>query len=306
MKILIGYDGSEHAQSALADLARAGLPGAVEAEILSAADVWVPPAGMEGIETGLLPVSIAVERARAQAAAATAAAQQTAGEGAARLKELFAGWNVHGAGVADSPAWAVIKRAGDWGADLVVIGSHGHSAISRLLLGSVSQKILVESQCSVRIGRRSKREAGEPARLLIGIDGSPDSEAAVEAVAARTWPEGSEVRLATAIDLKIATAMLGPAETRAKWVHEGETEVWVGQMLGAMGERLREAGLTVSTLEREGDPKDLLLGEAQSWEADAIFLGARGHSLVERLIVGSVAASVAARAHCSVEVVRPG
>jgi len=53
------------------------------------------------------------------------------------------------------------------------------------------------------------------------------------------------------------------------------------------------------------DPKRLIVEEAASWNADCIFLGARGHSRLERFLLGSVAAAVAARATCTVEVVRP-
>ena len=43
MKILVGYDGSECADAALDDLARAGLPPSAEVQILSVAEVWLPP-----------------------------------------------------------------------------------------------------------------------------------------------------------------------------------------------------------------------------------------------------------------------
>jgi nucleotide-binding universal stress UspA family protein len=67
---------------------------------------------------------------------------------------------------------------------------------------------------------------------------------------------------------------------------------------------LGAAGLTVTTALVEGDPKDALVEQADSWDADALFVGARGLRGIERILLGSVSASVAARAHCSVEVVR--
>ena len=45
----------------------------------------------------------------------------------------------------ESPAWAVIRKADEWKADLVVVGSHGRSAFGRLILGSVSQKVVTEA-----------------------------------------------------------------------------------------------------------------------------------------------------------------
>jgi len=55
---------------------------------------------------------------------------------------------------------------------------------------------------------------------------------------------------------------------------------------------------------KEEEPKRLLLGEAESWGADCIFVGAKGMGRIERFLLGSVSSAVAARAHCSVEVVR--
>jgi nucleotide-binding universal stress UspA family protein len=56
---------------------------------------------------------------------------------------------------------------------------------------------------------------------------------------------------------------------------------------------------------RKGNPKSVLVEEAESWGADCVFVGARGMRGVGHLLMGSVSAAVAARAHCSVEVVRP-
>ncbi|MCV4785306.1 universal stress protein, partial [Escherichia coli] len=58
---------------------------------------------------------------------------------------------------ADSPAWGIIKRADEWQPDLIVVGSHGRTAIERFVLGSVSQKVLYEARCSVRIARARQR-----------------------------------------------------------------------------------------------------------------------------------------------------
>ena len=68
---------------------------------------------------------------------------------------------------------------------------------------------------------------------------------------------------------------------------------------------LKQKGLSVQTEILDGDPKQLLLEEAENWHADSIFLGARGHSMLERFLIGSVSVAIASRAHCSAELVRP-
>ncbi len=55
----------------------------------------------------------------------------------------------------------------------------------------------------------------------------------------------------------------------------------------------------------EGDAKHVLIAEAARWKADCIFVGTAGHSRLGRFLLGSVSATVAARAACSVELVRP-
>jgi nucleotide-binding universal stress UspA family protein len=304
MKLLIAYDGSSCADAALDDLQRAGLPQAAEALIMSVADVFLPP--LSSPEPAVPAQGIAaVQRARAQAAHAMEEAHTLALQAHAQVLTSFPDWDVEVETCADSPAWAVIKKVDTWQPDLVVVGSHGRSAMGRLLLGSVSHKILAEAQCSVRIGRSRSRTAEAPVRLLIGVDGSPDAEAAVRAVARREWPAGSAARLVTVLDARLFTALaFMPPEARAIAGDE-DAQTWASKMIEAMAEPLRTRGLVVSSVITEGDPKHVLLNEAEHWEADCIFTGARGHSRIERFMIGSVSAAVAAQAPCSVEVVRP-
>jgi hypothetical protein len=77
-------------------------------------------------------------------------------------------------------------------------------------------------------------------------------------------------------------------------------------MVEGSTEMLRATGLTVLSVITDGDPKQLLPEEAEHWKADCIFVGARGLRRIERFLLGSVSAAVAAQAHCSVEVIRAG
>src|SRR5262249_35101151 len=140
---------------------------------------------------------------------------------------------------------------------------------------------------------------------LIGIDGSPDAAAAVQAVAARAWPVHSTVRLGTALDARMYTALafMRPPEETGTAARATEASARVTQTTDAIAGLLPSGGLIVSWVIKEGDRKQVLLDEAEQWEADSLFVGARGLSRVERFLLGSVSAAVAARAHCSVEVV---
>jgi nucleotide-binding universal stress UspA family protein len=306
MKILIAYDGSQGADDALVDLPCAGLPSLAEALIVSVAEVFAPPPG-SAEAAGPVPVPLAVRQAWAEATQAIAAARTRALQARTRVQALFPGWQVQAEASADSPAWGVIKQADTWHPDLIVVGSHGRSALGRLVLGSVSQTIVTEARCSVRVARRHARASAAPARLVIGVDGSPNAKAAVEAMAARVWPPGSAVYVVAVLDACLSTALVPMPPLLDEWggASAVEPQTWVHHMVETLGQTLQAAGLAVSSDVKEGDPKHVLPDIAAQWEADCLVVGARGLSRIRRFLLGSVSAAVATRAHCSVEVIRP-
>lgn len=224
-----------------------------------------------------------------------------------RMKFLIA---YDGSICADSPAWGIIKKAEEWQADLVVMGSHGHSALGRLILGSVSQRVLIEAPCPVRVARGRIVEKHSPVQIVIGVDGSLSADIAVNAVAVRMWPTGSKVRMTTVIDSRMSTAVAHFVPSLSQWLEKkdraGDEYAWVHKITEVAADRLRAAGMVVSSIVKEGDPKRVLVEEAEHWMADCIFVGARGLGGLGRFLLGGVSAAVAARAHCCVEVVRPG
>ena len=214
-----------------------------------------------------------------------------------RLRELFPDWTVTPEVRADSPAWALIKKSDEWDPDLLVVGSQGRSAISRLVFGSVSRKVVTEARCAVRVARGRAGASEGPVRLIVGIDSSPYAEAAVSAVARREWPSESEVLLISVLDMLILTTW--------EWLEDvrEDEEAWAAKVLSGPVQQLTDAGLKVSTKVERGDPTRIILKEAEEWKSDCIFVGAKGLRGIERFLLGSVSSSVAARAHCSVEVV---
>jgi nucleotide-binding universal stress UspA family protein len=306
MRILIAYDGSESAEEAIRDLARAGLPQSAQALVLTVVDIFMPPKSENGEPTLPKVLEAAIERAHKELKQEVEAARQVAQQASQRVQAMFPGWTIQSEGVAGSPGWSIILKAEEWGAALVVVGSHGRSAVSRLLLGSVSNQVLQNVRSSVRIGRDRFQESDRPIRLILGVDGSPNAEQAVNAVAARQWPKGSEARVIVAIDNRMSAVFAPLIPSLGRWIDESDRDerAWVQRMAESAAATLRQTGLNVSILTLDGDPKEVLLLEAESLEADCIFVGARGLGALERLLLGSVSTAVATRAPCSVEVVR--
>jgi len=309
MKILVAYDGSESADAALEDLKRAGFADEAEVLVMSVADVFVPNTAADGRDNGS-PKNVPqpVRRAREWAQHELEQAEVLAGRASERIKELFPHWRVNYHAEADSPAWAVIKKADDWEPDLIVMGAGGHSVFGgRLILGSISQRVLYEARCSVRIARGPRRNTDRPIRLLIGVDNSSDSKAAAKAVCNRNLPAGTEVGLLAVVDTVMAITPDPSESSDMKWIEVGDKNNWdqVREVFEPLAQRLRDAGLRAAVFIRRGNPADQILEEADTWGADCIFVGARGLRGIDRLLLGSVSSAVAARAHCSVEVVRP-
>jgi len=309
LRIIVAYDGSECSDEAIDDLQRAGFPKQVEALVMTVADVFVPPPLNEEIDNTFpfqIPAGVrhAHERAKRELEQARALARQAS----KRLQDRFPEWNVQYEAVANSPAWAVVAKADEWQPDLIVVGAHGRSLLAgRLILGSVSQRILYEARCSVRVARTRPKKVEESLRILVGVDGSTYSNRAIEAVAERHWPKGTQVRLLTVVDTVMAVNSNSSEETPVlKWIDVEQEENWeqVRQLFQPAVEKLKSAGLDAAVMIRRGSPWTEVIDEAESWNADSVFLGPKGIRGAQRLLLGSVSSAVAARAHCSVEIVR--
>lgn len=291
MKLLIACDDDTDLQVLFDDLQRAGLSPSSQAVVLSVADLLPVPGGAA---TSALPA--AVQRARERTEQALAHARRTAESAAALLRAAFPGWNVSAEAQADAPAWAIVKKSDAWSPDLVIVGAQDRSALDRLLLGSVSQTVLLYAGRSVRITRACAAAPEAPQRLLVGIDGSPAAHTAVARVTSRSWRPGCQVRLVAALDATLASTLESS--------DEAEEHAKAAALVEQCAASLRAAGVDVSTAVIKGAPKQVLIDDAVKWKAHCVFVGARGLRAVERLLLGSVSAAVAARAPCSVEVVR--
>ncbi len=311
MKVLIAYDGVNPIEKKINDLKRAGLPKDAEATVFTAVDAFMPPTVAYG-ELGLSVSSINYMEAEREAACARIKknqekAKKKATHEAKCLQRAFPQWTVHSEAVVDSPNWAIIKKEDEWKPDLIVMGSHGGSVAARFFLGSVSRSVLIHSKCSVHIVRKHRKAKKSPIHLVIGADGSLDCQAAVNVVAGRCWPPKTSVKLVTAFDEKMVSAIAFhhfPSPEKCEDWKIGEKEC-VRRITAPFKKKFQDAGLEVSDVIKAGTPWKVLVQEAEAWKADCIFVGARGLGMMDRFLLGSVSNSVVSRAHCSVEVVRP-
>lgn len=310
MKILIGYDGSASADAALDDLQQAGLPDECVALVMSVAEVWLPPPPPSSYE--ILEMTQSASKSGGprftyeKQLRAVDDAKANAERASIRLKTNFPKWDISTEGKSGSPAWELIFKAEHWNPDLIVVGSQGRSALGRFVLGSVSQKVLAEAACSVRVAR-GRVEEPSPVRIIVGIDGSAGAEAAVRAVAARNWPAQSEAKVVI-VDDPIGPTVVGeliPGVPQLVADVDLEYRKEITAMVEDAAKRLNSKNLKATAILEEGNPKRVIVRLAEEWGANCIFVGSTGcSSRLERFLIGSVASAIASRAHCSVEVVR--
>jgi nucleotide-binding universal stress UspA family protein len=164
-------------------------------------------------------------------------------------------------------------------------------------------------------------------KILLAVDGTEPSEAAVHAVQNMPWPPGSTLRiLSVARDISV---LFAPSRFASTWAagtssptvapaaagvqYTGQPHEELAQRLHLesesvvrrVAELLRDKReLTFETVVRTGDARDIIIDEASAWGADLIVVGSQGRSKLERWLVGSVAEAVVRHAPCSVQVAR--
>jgi nucleotide-binding universal stress UspA family protein len=298
MRILLAVDGSEHSNATVHEIAHRHFPPDSEVRVISVVTPYFPGTyePWVGVDASTYDRMEKDASKAANAAVEKAAATLRADEGSRKrgvTAEVLFG----------SPKEVILAAAEAFGADLIVVGSHGHGMLQGFLLGSVSQAVAVHAKCSVEIVRSPKAE--ELMKILVAIDGSEQSEAAVDEVASRHFPADVDMRvvsvveppnLGEGVDMSLYAEIEKTARQRASAA--------VGKAAATL--RADEAGrrrnVTAEVL--SGSPKRVILEEADAFGADLIVVGSHGHGMFDRFLLGSVSQAVALHAKCSVEIVR--
>lgn len=304
MKILIGYEGTPASDASLPDLGKAGLPADAQAcvlvgiplvppsEVLArdpAGDAWLPAYAAVGAEKQRVDAALALGRKAADS-----------------LLSRFPAWEIKVEARFEPPAQSILEFEDEWKPDLIAVGSHGWSWMGRTFLGSTAEKVMAHAKADVRLCHPRTGVPDAPPRILAAVDGSRDSRHAVDMIAKRFWPVGTRIRLVAANETFAWVQAMAKAEAGAY----GEEAIgpgrwpWMERHLADQTDRLKAIGLEAEAAILPGEPRHVLLSEAESFRADCIFLGRRGVTGFKRLLLGSVSGAIASHAPCTVEIIR--
>ena len=202
---------------------------------------------------------------------------------------------------------AILRQAERVRARAIVLGSRGHGPIARLLLGSTSLGVVREMKHAALVVRGRPRGW---ARVVLAFDGSPSARHAVTLLAGLEVPAGGQVTIVRVLDrLVLPSLALMPEATRSVLAAQAAEVEAAGEKkarreIDTAAAELSRAGWNVSVVIRKGAALHELLAAVEKARAQLLAVGARGHGVVEHLLLGSVAEGALHRSPISVLVTR--
>ena len=284
MKTLIGVDFGESSLAAVRWVSRWFLP---EAPLALAHGVWMPegPNAGEGVAE---EYETFVARAKEEGMSALAPLVQQYDPG--RTEALV------GTG---TPAEALLALAEEWGAELIVVGPHGHSRLLTGFFGSTASRLLRASHVPVLVVRDA--DPGTPERILVALDESEATESVLHAARGVAVQHGCSITAYHAMDT--------PSSQEPEGGEGGpgastEVETWLEAKVAGAGLDSGRATTKVDTNVGMGGPGRAIC-TAASDGTQLIVMGTRGASSGMSPL-GSVARYVVAHAPCPVLVIPSG
>jgi len=209
------------------------------------------------------------------------------------------------------PVGEISRLADEKQVDLVVAATHGRSGLKRVILGSVTERLVQTLPCPVLSIRMPEKETEAPSdqaiqikKILVGCDFSADSLLAFEYALSLAQEFQSELHLAHVIEPPIYKQLFAqdvkPSEDLRDTIRQP-----LDAMLNKMIPEEASHWCRHVTALLAGQPHEELVQYASAQGVDLIVLGIRGHRLVEALLVGSTTDRVIRQAHCPVLSVRP-
>ena len=266
-KLLVCTDGSENSRAALDEALRQAQVDGSLVYLLQV--VQIIPEFEAAAPDLMARVS---EEARTELEAAKAAAQESGVVMETRLRRSVSVFS------------AILQEAEQIQPDMIVMGRYGLTGLSRLLLGSVTARVIGHSPFNVLVIPKGAMVGFD--RILIASDGSPSSQAAFQEALALARARESKI-----FGVSVAT-------------EEGEiprAEEIVKQMLAAAN----QAGVPFQGVMPQGQPADDgIIQTAIRNEVDLIVVGSHGRTGLRRLLMGSVTERVIGQSPCPVLVVK--
>lgn len=224
------------------------------------------------------------------------------------------GARVRGRVVEGPVATAILDVAHQERATMIAMTTHGRGGLARWVLGSVAEKVARSSEIPLLLVRSFLETPAAPAapelsfkRILVPVDGSPTSLAAVDATTEFARLFESQVLVLHVWPIVLSPIYVAPGvpvfstDPAAIFLTPSSDK---DEMTAPAAERFRQAGVPVTRLSTSGDAASEILDQCIAKEVDLVALGTHGRSGVTRWVLGSVAERVLRHARTPVLLVR--
>jgi nucleotide-binding universal stress UspA family protein len=290
MKILLATDGSPHAEAAAKFLCRLRCDDPIEITLLT--NVYLP-----GAESGVMTNPMLQEYKQHQ--------EHVAAENLKHVAPIFRGFK---ATITEMVAeghvgHSIIEAAEQLKADLIVVGAKGHSAIHRMLLGSVSDYVASHAECSVLVVRPTGDKGdGETLNVTLAIDDSPPSDVAVEQLKKFHWGSDSEGQLLSVVPVfRFYRQDLMPSAIELRAEQRKGAHRHADKVIQQLRDHRPNFKANVIEAEHTGEAIVNFLGSQSS---DLVVVGGGQHTSLGRMVMGSVSRYILRHANCSVWIAR--
>lgn len=180
------------------------------------------------------------------------------------------------------PAEAILRTAAAIGADLIAMGTHGRSGLNRLMLGSVTERVLRETEIPVLTVRRETPPPEQPLRIrniLCPVNNSP--------IARKALAQAGEMARCLGATLTVLH------------VHEAKAEDGIADLCAWAPAELR-AHCQIRELERHGEAAREIVAQAAEAGCDLLVIGAQHRRFFDSTVIGSTSMRVVRHAPCPV------
>lgn len=201
--------------------------------------------------------------------------------------------------VVGPPATTLIELAA--GSELLVVGRRGMGKFRRLLIGSTSEAVAIQATVPVVVVPEQWTPGSHSGPVLVALDDSGDSEAAIEFALAAAAERHTPIRMVNVWDLPpiYSWDAMNVAGVNDEWNRTAQRH------FEAIAEQWRHKypEQTIEVEVRRGHPVDGVVSAAKSSDAQLVVVGGRRHHHLAAALLGSVARGVVQHATCPVAVV---
>jgi nucleotide-binding universal stress UspA family protein len=211
------------------------------------------------------------------------------------------------------PADEISHTAKDDNVDLIVIGVHNRSGLSRLL-GSTTRAVMNATSCPVLAIHpapdndekdNEKNDSGKYNNILVAVDTSKTMSEVFAHASNFTGSDTHAHVISVVVPVAAAMAGMSPESFSSRWpLKDIEADI-LKKVHCAISSAMVEASLNEYDLEvRQGDPAEEVVDYATSLNADLIVIGSGRRNVLERLFLGSTTHAILNRTPCDVYVGR--